>query len=165
MGRFAGGATSPITHSAPKPPFYLKSKVRVFWIIRFHRIHWLFSRLINHSTVSLNIPLGDSGVFCSPSNHSGVENGGLLMHYAHSRPRKGSGAWTLISKGPIRSNTYATTKYLQKKRLVCVSFLVVQGFRLSNYVYPVRRVWIDYWILVVCLEYFSRWLYNVTLVR
>ena len=60
------------------------------------------------------------------------------MHYAHTRQRKGSGA--LISKGPIRSNTYATTKYLQKKRLVCVSFLVVQGLCTSNFVFQIMYI-------------------------
>ena len=36
-----------------QPPFYLPSKMRMFWVIRFHPSHRLFSRLRNHSTVSL----------------------------------------------------------------------------------------------------------------
>ena len=53
---------SPITPSAPKCSsrhFIFHRKVRMFWVIRFYPSHWLFSRLINHSTVSLTIPLGD----------------------------------------------------------------------------------------------------------
>ena len=42
-----------------QPPFYLPAKVRIFWVIRFHPSHRLFSRLRNHSTVSLTILLGD----------------------------------------------------------------------------------------------------------
>ena len=42
-----------------QPPFYLPSKIRMLWVIRFHRSHRLFSRLRNHSTGSLTIPLGD----------------------------------------------------------------------------------------------------------
>ena len=38
---------------------YLPSKVCTFWVIHFQQSHQLFSRLINHSTVSLTIPLGD----------------------------------------------------------------------------------------------------------
>ena len=53
-----------LTHNSQRtqmlqPPFYLPSKIRVLLEIRFHPSHQLFSRLINHSTVSLNIPLGD----------------------------------------------------------------------------------------------------------
>ena len=38
-----------------KSPFYLPSKIviRMLWVIRFHPSHRLFSRLRNHSTVSL----------------------------------------------------------------------------------------------------------------
>ena len=35
-----------------QPPFYLPSKVGMFWVISFHPRHQLFSRLINHSTAS-----------------------------------------------------------------------------------------------------------------
>ena len=42
-----------------QPPFYLPSKIRMLWAIRFHSSHRLFSCLRNHSTVSLTIPLGD----------------------------------------------------------------------------------------------------------
>ena len=57
------GVITPIIPSALKmlqPPFYLPSKVRIFWVIRFHPSHRWFSRLRNHFTVSLIIPLGDS---------------------------------------------------------------------------------------------------------
>ena len=46
-----------------QPPFCLPSKVRMFWVIRFHPSHRLFSRLRNHSTVSLTIPLGDLSIY------------------------------------------------------------------------------------------------------
>ena len=42
-----------------QPPFYLPSKMRMFWVIHLHPSHQLFSQLRNHSTVSLTIPLGD----------------------------------------------------------------------------------------------------------
>ena len=50
----------PLTHNSLRaqmlqPPFCLSSKVRIF---RLHPSHRLFSRLRNHSTVSLTIPLG-----------------------------------------------------------------------------------------------------------
>ena len=37
-----------------QPPFYLPLKVRMFWIIRFHPSHRLFSRPINHPKVYAN---------------------------------------------------------------------------------------------------------------
>ena len=56
-----------LTHNSQRaqklqPPFCLPSKVRIVWVIfviHFHPSHRLFSRLRNHSTVSLTIPLGD----------------------------------------------------------------------------------------------------------
>ena len=46
-----------------QPPFSLPSKIRMLWVIRFHPSHRLFSRLRNHSTVSLTIPLGNQVFF------------------------------------------------------------------------------------------------------
>ena len=42
-----------------QPPFYLPSKVHMVWVIHFHPSHRLFSCLINHSTVSWTILLGN----------------------------------------------------------------------------------------------------------
>ena len=42
-----------------RPPFYLLSKARMFWVIRVYRHHRLLSRLTNYSTVSLILLLGD----------------------------------------------------------------------------------------------------------
>ena len=41
------------------PPFYLPSKACMFKVIRFHPSHRLFSRLLNHYTANLTIPLGN----------------------------------------------------------------------------------------------------------
>ena len=40
-----------------QPPFYLPSKLRMFWVNHLHPSHRLLSRLKNHSMVSLTIPL------------------------------------------------------------------------------------------------------------
>ena len=49
---------SPIIPSTPKCSSRHPSKVCMSWVIRFHPSYRLFSCLINHSTVSLTIPLG-----------------------------------------------------------------------------------------------------------
>ena len=51
------GEVSSIVPSAPTCS--CRHFIRMLWTIRFHPSHGLFSRLINHSTVSLTIPLGD----------------------------------------------------------------------------------------------------------
>ena len=57
-------AVSPIIPSAPVSRHFIFHRICVsFCVIRFHPSHRLFSRLINHSTVSLTIPLGDSVFF------------------------------------------------------------------------------------------------------
>ena len=52
-------SVSPIIRSVPKSSFYLKCEFGVMFVIRVPPSHPLFSRLGNHSTVSLTVPLGD----------------------------------------------------------------------------------------------------------
>ena len=59
-----GPPVSPEIPSAPKCSsrhfiLRMQMRMRMLWGIRFHPSHRLFSRLRNHSTVSLTIPLGN----------------------------------------------------------------------------------------------------------
>ena len=65
-----------------QPPFYLSLKVRMFWVIRFHPSHRLFSHLRNHSTVSLTILIRVFLVLISSN---------LVNHVSRCKKRQESG--------------------------------------------------------------------------
>ena len=97
-----------------QPPFYLPSKIRMLWVIRFHPSHRLFSRLRNHSTVSLTILLVIRYLFVLIS--SNLVN--RLTRCKHWKQRSG---WD----GPL-STWFASDKIRYKVHWCVLNFKIVQ---------------------------------------